>query len=339
MDIRRVFEKISTFTTIPESITTVWHAGEPLVLGPDYYEAAFASIREVSGPIKFEHAFQTNGMLIDDRWCDLFERWGVGVGISIDGPRHIHDVARKTRSGRGTFERTIEGVKRLQARNIPFYVISVLTKDAVLDPDGMFGFYREFDIRDVGFNVDEQEGNHKESSLGGQFEEKRFIYFFERFTELMSIHRFPIAVRELDEALGAIRFSDSSGPMNHQVTPFGIVTIGVNGDVFTFSPELVGYSTPEFPSFSIGNIFEKSFDELRNSSALKKLADRVREGVDRCRAECAYFRLCGGGAPSNKLFENGSFASTETMYCRLAKKRVVDFVLSTIESRAPGGSN
>ena len=333
-NIRRIFERLTTFPTIPDRVTVVWHAGEPLVLGPAYYQAAFACIRDVSTSITFEHALQTNGMLINDRWCDLFEEWDVRLGVSIDGPRHIHDASRKTRDGRGTFDQAIAGVTCLQRRGIPFYVISVLTKAAVLDPDGMFDFYRSLDLRDVGFNIDEQEGSYRASTLADADSEAALTRFLARFGALMKMHRFPIAVRELEEAVAAIRFLDSDGPTNSQVTPFGIVTIGVDGDVFTFSPELAGHSAPEFPTFAIGNLLRHSFEELSASPVLRKLTARIGEGVDLCRSQCRYFRLCGGGAPSNKLFENGTFACAETLYCRLTKKRVADFALATIESAA-----
>ena len=57
------------------------------------------------------HSFQTNGMLIDAEWCALFRDWNVGVGVSIDGPRELHDANRKTRSGDGTFDKTIAGIR------------------------------------------------------------------------------------------------------------------------------------------------------------------------------------------------------------------------------------
>lgn len=272
-------------------------------------------------------------MLINDEWCDLFEQWGVNLGVSVDGPKHIHDAARKTRAGKGTYDKTIAGIKCLQRRNIPFYVISVLSKVALLEPDAMFEFYKEFDIRDVGFNIEEHEGIHKNSTLGSNFDDQNVIKFFARFSNLMNEHEFIIAIRELEEILTSIRALETRGPMNNLTTPFGIITIDVRGDVYTFSPELVGYSASEFPTFSIGNIFDKTFDELRDSIVLKKMESQITQGIELCRTECKYFRVCGGGAPSNKVFENGTFASTETMYCRLTKKRVTDFLLSAIETK------
>jgi uncharacterized protein len=57
----------------------------------------------------------------------------------------------------------------------------------------------------------------------------------------------------------------------------------------------------------------------------------VQAGVERCKRDCAYFNLCGGGAPANKYFENGSFSSGATQYCRYAVKVPVDLVLQDLE--------
>ena len=336
-NLQRIFEKLVTFPTISGQVTVVWHAGEPLVLGVKYYRDAFSCIQKLCpNNLKIVHAFQTNGMLINDEWCDLFQQWDVGVGVSIDGPRHINDAARRTRSGRGTFEKTVAGIKCLQKRNIAFYVISVLTKLAALAPDAVFALYEELDIHDVGINIEEQEGIHKTSTLSRDFDEDSMIRYFARISELMKERQFPIAIRELEETVISIRYLRKEGPINNLIIPFGIITIDVQGEVFTFSPELAGYAGDGFQSFSIGNIFRNSFDELARSPVLERMTAQINRGVGMCRTECKYFPVCGGGAPSNKLFENGTFASTETMHCRLTKKRVADFVLQAIEERLLG---
>jgi uncharacterized protein len=331
--LRTVFDRVLRFPTLSDRVTVVWHAGEPLVLGVDYYSAAFACVRDVCPTgLTVEHAFQTNGMLITQAWCQLIRQWNVGVGISIDGPQRIHDAARKTRSGRGTFSRAIAGLVTLQRNEVPFYVISVLTKAALLDPVAMFDFYQTHAITDVGFNIEEEEGIHERSSLG-TVDKSMFAGFLQRFSEMMEERQFPIAVREFEETLAAIHGLDSGAPASNQLVPFGIISIDVRGNLYTFSPELVGYSNGDFPTFAIGNIFDDSFDRLCASTVLQKMTERIDKGVEMCRAECKYFPVCGGGAPSNKVFENGTFASTETMYCRLSKKAVTDFVLATIEAR------
>jgi uncharacterized protein len=331
--IEQIFDRLFEFPTLSGQVTVVWHAGEPLTLGPDYYEAAFTRIRaRCPAGLGIDHSFQTNGMLINDAWCDLFQRWNVGIGVSIDGPQRINDMARKTRSGRGTYEQAVAGIRCLQRRGIPFYVITVLTRAAILDPEALFSFYQDFEIRDVGFNIEEVEGIHKHSSLSQDIDGQPLIDFFARFSDLIRERQFPIAIRELEETLASIRHFEKQGPMNNLVIPFGIITIGVDGGVYTFSPELAGYSSSDFPTFAIGNIFRDTFADLANSAVLKAMVAQIDQGIDLCRAECQYFSVCGGGTPANKVFENGSFASTETLHCRLTKKRVADFVLGAVES-------
>jgi len=332
--IKQIFGKLLTFPTIKDDVTIVWHAGEPLVLGVPYYENFFSEIERLTkGRLTIRHSMQTNATLVTDAWCAFFKRWNVGLGVSVDGPKFIHDIHRKTRSGKGTYDQAVAGMQRLSANDIPFYVISVLTRDAISNPDAMFDFYQRFDIRDVGFNIEEKEGVNGSPSLDRDLDDTLISDFFARFVELMIERNFPIAVRELEEMLGAIRMLDRSGPLSHQNIPFGIITIDVKGNVYTFSPELVGFSSESYATFAIGNIFEATYEQLSESKTLKAMTADIGEGIELCRRDCGYFGICGGGTPSNKLFENGSFASTETVYCRLTKKRVADFVLSTIESR------
>jgi uncharacterized protein len=333
--LRTMVEKLLTFPTIKEHLPIVWHAGEPLVLGIDYYREAFECIRALMPEhVQVSHSFQTNGMLLDDAWCAFITEWNVSIGISIDGPAAVHDAFRKTRSGKGTFEQTIAGLRTLQRNSVSYYVISVLTRAALADPSGMLDFYRAHDIADVGFNVEEEEGLHKTSSLA-DIDGPAFKNFLQRFTARMEEVQFPIAVREFEETLAAIQGHTAGTPRSSQIEPFGIVSIDVRGNVYTFSPELVGYSSADFPTFAIGNIFTDSFEKLSGSTTLAKMARQIDDGVAMCEAGCDYFPVCGGGTPGNKVFENGTFASAETMACRLNRKHVTDFVLGMIETRYP----
>ena len=150
----------------------------------------------------------------------------------------------------------------------------------------------------------------------------------------MREHDFHIVVREIEETMASIRHFDKQGPINNLVIPFGIITIDVRGDVYTFSPEIAGYSSKDFETFAIGNIFTDSFEEIEASKVLKEMTAQIASGVELCRTGCKYFSVCGGGAPSNKVFENRTFASTSTTHCELTKKRVTDYLLETIEAMA-----
>ncbi|MGB6909683.1 MAG: radical SAM protein, partial [Methyloceanibacter sp.] len=116
-------------------LSVVWHAGEPLTAPIEFYEIAFGALQAEAAPTLFQHHFQTNGMLINDDWCELFKRWSVRIGVSIDGPKEIHDAYRVDRSNRGTYDRVMRGVAKLQEHEIPFTVIGVLTRTALQAPD------------------------------------------------------------------------------------------------------------------------------------------------------------------------------------------------------------
>lgn len=103
-----------------DDVTAIWHAGEPLVMPPDWYRQAFAILSRHCPPrVKLTHAIQTNGTLIDAERIRLFKEHEVRVGVSIDGPREIHDACRRDRNGSGTFDRTLAGLRRLRDARVP----------------------------------------------------------------------------------------------------------------------------------------------------------------------------------------------------------------------------
>jgi len=70
-------------------------------------------------------SIQTNGTLIDRRWCDLFRKYNVDIGLSLDGPPDVHDSRRRTRSGSGSYQLAMNGLRLLREAAVPFSVITV----------------------------------------------------------------------------------------------------------------------------------------------------------------------------------------------------------------------
>lgn len=138
-------------------------------------------------------------------------------------------------------------------------------------------------------------------------------------------------MREFSGAFAEIVSSPGQGCDNPQVEAFRILCVDTEGNVSTFSPELLGMRNERYADFLIGNVFDESLQAMAQGVRVRKLAHDIGAGVQACRQECPYFRFCGGGAPANKLFETGRFDSTETLYCRLMKKAVLDTVLDDIE--------
>lgn len=323
------------FASLPVApqLDIAWHAGEPLVLPIAWYEDALPRIaRHVPPGVALTHRFQTNGLLLDDAWAGFLGRIGARVGLSVDGPADLHDRHRRTRRGGGTHAGAMRGLSRLRAHRVPFHVLTVLT-DAALDaPERLFEFYLRHGIREVGFNVEEVEGAHGTSSLAGAAAEARFRSFLSRFLRLVWAAPGALRLREVDATLDALRAE--GGSVDEQNQPFAILSVGADGTLSTFSPELLGTRHPRFMGFAFGRAGPGAVAAMRHDTAFADVAREIAAGVAACAEGCPYFRWCGGGAPANKLFETGRFDATETMHCRLTRQAVLDEVLAQLEAHA-----
>lgn len=313
-----------------DDLTIIWHAGEPLTLPRTWYEEAFAAAHEAAAPTwQQRHAFQTNGMLIGDDWCAFFARHGVRVGVSLDGPAALHDLHRKRRDGRGSHEAAMRGVAALKRNNIPFHVISVITAATLDCPDELMDFYSAAGITEVGFNIEEIEGVHAGSTLAKEGMRARFRAFFERAVERAG--ELGIGLREVRGVLGAAAATpDEDWPGNDQNMPFAIVTVTHQGAIHTFSPELAGTAHPRLGSMVLGHVGSDGLADIIDGQVFQTLWAEISEGITACARSCAYFPLCRGGAPSNKLGELGTCAGTETMACRLGHQEIAEVVLGRL---------
>lgn len=334
--LEQIFRRAFESSALGDHFTVVWHAGEPLVLPIAFYRGALDVIaRYNSGGVAVSHSFQTNGTLVTPEWCQFIRENNLRIGVSVDGPEFLHDRHRKTRSGDGTWNRVTRGIATLHEHQIPFHVITVLTNDSLDHADEIFEFYRQHGIREIGFNIEEIEGVNRTSSLMEERIYDRFTAFMSRFYDLVKGSSEPFLVREFQSAASAILSGGlPAGAQGQQTTPFAIISVDCHGNFSTFSPELLGQQSAEYGDFTFGNVITDSFDSILWTVKYCAVAHDIAAGIQRCRENCEYFTYCGGGAPVNKYFENGSFESTETMFCRLSKQAILNVVLSKLESEA-----
>ena len=330
--LRSLFEKVLASGWAAKDLTIIWHAGEPLVVPVLFYESAFALTESLRPPsLRLRHSIQTNGMLINSEWCRLFKKWRVGLGVSIDGPRRLNDEHRVSRTGRSTFDRTLAGIRLLRREQVPFHVISVLSEKSLDAPEELLEFYLAEGIEDVCFNVEESEGEHVSGLFASEDPQSHFRAFLRRFWELSRQSGRIRFIRELDGMLPRVFRDESEDLRNVQVEPFGMLNVDCHGNVSSFSPELLGLKNGPYEDFIIGNVNRDSLEEMRNSAAMLAMTRDIAAGVETCRQSCEYFSVCGGGAPINKLTENGSFASGRTSFCSLTQMVPTDLILDAFD--------
>jgi uncharacterized protein len=330
--VQTLFEKVFNSGWLGSELSVIWHAGEPLVVPPALYESCFAAIEALRPPsVRVTHSIQTNGMLISPIWCALFNKWRVGVGVSIDGPRRFNDAHRLTRDARSTFDRTLAGIRTLREHDVPFHVISVLSDKSLDAPAEMLDFYLSEQIEDVCFNVEESEGAHVSGLFASPSPRERFRGFLREFWHLARKSGRIRFIREIDGMLPRVFRPGGKDVHNIQTEPFGMLNVDCHGNVSSFSPELLGLKNSAYGDFLIGNILRDSLEEMRAGPVMQALSRDIAVGVAACRDTCEYYSICGGGAPVNKLAENGSFTSTATSFCTLTQMVPADLILAAFE--------
>lgn len=323
-----LFAALDRADLLDRELTILWHAGEPLALPADFYQEAFAELDRVKPTdLRLTHHVQTNAMLISDEHLDLFQKWNVQIGVSVDGPAWIHDANRLTRSGQGSHAAAMRGIEKIRQRNIPFTCIAVLTADALSYPDEIYDFFKGLRCLNVGFNIDEEESINLSSTMSEDGVPARYATFLKRIYERMRGDKHPLRVREFDNVSKSLAgWFEAEAPNCTESNPLSILSIDAEGYLYTFSPEFVDVASERYHDFKIGHARDIVFETLYETEPFASLNRDIKQGVFNCRQTCSYFDVCGGGVPSNKYFELGDLAGTETNFCRLTRMTMLDTV-------------
>ena len=324
-----------------ETLKIVWHSGEPLLAGlPFYKRAKEIEARHNINKIPVAWDIQTNATRINQEWCDFIIENNITVGVSIDGPQFIHDQCRVNWNGKGSHTLAMRGVELLRKNNIPLYAICVLTKNSLDYPETMFNFFKEMGFDTVCFNVDEQEGHNRQSTLGISDGDASVVdqyrHFMSSIYDLWSQGNRKINIREFSRVISTLKFRKQFGFSPYlpsaESLAFHIVAITKDGHISTFSPELSGGTANNALQFMIGNVLNiNSLDALVENVNFQSQLASVNQGLEKCKANCEYFSVCGGGSPSNKFYEHGTFNTTETSFCKLNQKVLYDVVFNKLQ--------
>jgi uncharacterized protein len=339
--VESIIDRLIADNLLAKELAVVWHAGEPLVLSPGFYRPLFELFHTKLQPygISVHHTIQTNGTLINQEWCDFINEYSIKTGVSIDGPQAVHDANRKTRSGKGSFEAVMNGIAALGLNKIPYHAIAVVNEKSLEDPAAFFNFFYNNGFYELGLNVEEIEGVHQQSTLFSEPNFEKVKTFYAAIFDLYIKSDQHMHIREFDRCISAIMREPKTkdirrlNPETHQNIPFAIVSVDCLGNFSTFSPELIGQAASSYNNFIFGNVLQSGFLQPERKEALRLLTSEINNGILKCKKECSFFSVCGGGAPANKFFENGSFNSSETNYCRYNIQVPIELVLSYMEEK------
>lgn len=309
-----------------QTVSLIWHGGEPLACGVDYFEQLVEPFARFVKNQKVIHHIQTNATLIDERWVDFFLRHRFHVGVSLDGP----DWATKDRmnwSGKAAFADIMRGINILKEANIGYSIISVVGEHSLGRATELYEFLCDTGCVYWGINFAEKENYNEQDSVDDDVMVREF------WSDLFIAWRSNpvISVREFNNVMAWMQAVCDDRVNNYFTKKLDLLpTIAWNGDVVFLSPELAGSKAENYHDFVVGNVLKTSLKEMIGQFSHVPYVQEFIEGIDACRQSCDYFSFCGGGQASNKFYELDTFSGTETVYCRNAKKRLVDIVIDNL---------
>ncbi len=128
-----------------------WQGGEPTLLGVDFFRKAVALQRQFAGGKTISNALQTNGTLLDDAWCEFLAAEKFLVGLSIDGPRKLHDRYRVDKGQKPTFDRVMHGLELLKRHRVEFNTLTVVHRANSQQPLEVYRFLKSIGSRFLQF--------------------------------------------------------------------------------------------------------------------------------------------------------------------------------------------
>jgi len=129
----------------------VWQGGEPTLLGIDFFKRVVELQKPFVGTKTITNSLQTNGTLLTDEWCAFLRRNRFMVGISIDGPKEIHDRYRRDRAGKGTFDQVMRGLRLLQKHKVEYNVLASVARETARQPLDVYRFLRDQGVEFIQF--------------------------------------------------------------------------------------------------------------------------------------------------------------------------------------------
>ena len=124
-------------------VNFAWQGGEPTLLGVDFFRRVVELEQRYANGKQIANAFQTNGVLLNDAWAEFFLEHQFLIGISIDGPRELHDAYRVDKGGQPTFDRVMGGMEILQRHKVDFNTLTTVHRANADSPLEVYRFLRD----------------------------------------------------------------------------------------------------------------------------------------------------------------------------------------------------
>lgn len=291
-------------------VNIIFHGGEPLMCGEKRLIEFADTITGVLGSgIKVSYSMQTNGTLLTETFLDECEKRNIGISLSIDGHKCVHDKHRKYKNGKGSHDEVLNGIKLLKKHPTIFEgVIGVI--DPYYEPEDILQFFDELGIENVDMllpdstYIDLPKGRTEQPELYKNWLIKAFDAWFYNH---QSIH-----LRTFEHILTGILGEEGGALDAFGLGSLDYLTIETNGTYHTSDILKVAYENASAIGFGVN---EGSFEQALSSEKVKQYNTLLSaEVLPRKCKKCVYARLCGGGTLPHRYNKVNGF-DNPSVYC------------------------
>jgi len=288
------------FYSYPNSVFA-FQGGEPTLAGLPFFEKLVELQKQYGRDGQtVSNALQTNGILLDKNWCDLFRSYQWLLGVSLDGPEEMNDRYRFNKEGRGTWKRVMESVGLLQKNGVEFNILCVLSQANVDRPKELYRFYRGLGIDHIQF-IPLAEFDAEGNPMPFTISPEQYGRFLCELFDLWWPDRRKVRIRLFDNIAEALA-GQKPGTCTMHETCDSYVVVEYNGDVYPcdFFVE---------DGWKLGNVVLDSWPEIARRTRRYSFASKKTLAHPECQV-CEYQSICHGGCPK---FRHGPHARFEDL--------------------------
>jgi len=274
-----------------------WQGGEPTLMGLDFFKQAVEYQKEFGAGRQVSNGLQTNGLLLDDDWAEFLAEYQFLIGLSIDGPEHIHDHYRRTKAGGPTWQQVADRSKMLLEKGVLVNAISVVNDYSVQFPEELYNYYKEIGLTFMQFipcveldplNLGKKASFAVDPQAYGNFLKILFDLWWNDFDGLVPT----TSIRFFEGLFHA--YVDAPPAMCTLQQECGTyLVVEHNGEAFScdfFVDDL----------HKLGNIFDKDISTMLNSVKQGNFGKAKGFRHSDCQ-ECPWLKYCWGGCPKDRL--------------------------------------
>ena len=286
--------------SVPE-VTIAWQGGEPTLMGLDFFRRAVAVEKKYARPgQRIENSFQTNGLLIDEDWCRFFHDNNFLIGLSLDGPRELHDAYRHDKGGHPVFDKVERAARLMQKHGVEFNILCTVNAANSRRPLEVYRYFRDdlgarylqfIPIVERDNDTGDQEGTRVTDRTVDPTQYGRFL--IEIFDEWVRRDVGTVFVTFFDAVLASYVYGQSSVCVLRPACGDALA-LEHNGDL---------YSCDHFvePRHLLGNIHRTPLPELVASEAQRSFGRAKGETLPKYCRECPHLFTCHGECPKNRV--------------------------------------